>query len=168
MIRKILFLTLFIFTTTCSPSNKENNTPEELGKTIYKAFLNNNIEEYKKYIMTAEDFIKLLDSSSYSEKKKAKYIIKYNEDIPVMYKQIVNDFTLVRDEAKNNMIDWGKIEFDKIEYKDGKTTYMQYAYINLIFNFKGTKYFIRLNDCLNTERGWLISGNVYLSVYPVY
>ncbi|MFH0734291.1 MAG: hypothetical protein V1773_07240 [bacterium] len=168
MIRKILFFTLFIFTATCSPNNKGNNTPEELGITIFQSFLNNNIEEFKKYIMTADDFIKLLDSSSYSEKKKAKYIIKYNNDIPVIYKQIVNDFTLVKDEAKNNKIDWDKIEFEKIEYKDGRSIYMRYAHINLIFNYNGTKYFIRLNDCLNTARGWLISGNVYLSVYPVY
>ncbi len=168
MIKKILILMLITITVNCAPNPKENETPEQLGKIIYNSFLNDSIEVFKKYIMTADDFIKLLDSSSYSEKKKEKFVKKYNEDIPVIFNQIVENFSEVKTEAKTNMIDWKNIEFDKIEYKDGRSTYMHYAYVNLVFNYKGTKYFIRLNDCLNTERGWLISGNVYLSVYPVY
>jgi len=166
MIKKIIILLFVFFTVNCSPSYKGNDTPEHLGKTIYNTFLNNNKSEFKKYLMTAEDYINMLDSTNFSERKKQLYIEKYKQDIPIMVEQTLKNFDEVKEEAKKLNINFKKAKFDKIEYIGGKAEIFQYLYINIVFYSNGKKYMIRLNDCYLTNRGWLIAGIVFLIEYP--
>ncbi len=166
MIKKIIVLLFIFFTVNCSPSYKGNDTPEHLGKTIYNAFLNNNKAEFKKYIMTADDYINMLDSTNFSEKKKQLYIEKYKQDIPLLAEQTLNNFDEVKAEAKKLNIDFKNARFDKVEYRGGKAEIFKYLYVNIVFFSNGKKYLLRLNDCYSTNRGWLIAGIVFLTEYP--
>ncbi|HPN39408.1 MAG TPA: hypothetical protein PL041_13485 [Melioribacteraceae bacterium] len=166
MLKKIIVLLFVFFTVNCSPSFKGNDTPEHLGKTIYNAFLNNKIDEFKKYIMTADDYIKMLDSTNFSEKKKQAYIEKYKQDIPLLFEQTLQNFEDVKKEAKNLNINFKEAKFEKIEYRGGKAEIFNYMYINIVFYSNNKKYLLRLNDCYLTQRGWLIAGIVFLIEYP--
>lgn len=166
MVKKI-FLLLFVFlTVNCSPSYKGNDTPEHLGKTIYNTFLNDNKEEFKKYIMTADDYIKMLDSTKFSAKKKQLYIEKYKQDIPILAENTLKNFDEVKQEAQKLGINFKDAKFDKIEYRGGKAEIFKYLYINIVFYSNDKKYLLRLNDCYFTHKGWLIAGIVFLIEYP--
>jgi hypothetical protein len=166
MFKKIFSLLFVFLTVNCSPSFKGNDTPEHLGQTIYNAFLNNKKSEFKKYIMTVNDYIDMLDSTNFSERKKQLYIEKYKQDIPFMEEQTLKNFDQVKEEAKKLNINFKKAKFDKIEYRGGKAEIFKYLYINIVFYSNNKKYMIRLNDCYLTKRGWLIAGIVFLIEYP--
>jgi len=167
MFKRIIVIFLFVFTSNCSPGYKGNETQEHLGKTIFNAFLNDEYDTFVKYVVTAEDYIKLLDSANYSPKKKEKLIQKYNSDTPIMNKQISGNFNDVKKDMAKNGMSFKDVNFEKTEFRDMKYAGTVYSYINIVFNHNGKKYFIRLMDCLKTGRGWVIGGVVYLSEYPV-
>ncbi len=166
MTKKLIVTFILLLTVTCSPSFKGNDTPEHLGETIYNSFLNNKKNEFKKYIMIADDYIKMLDSTNFSEKKKQKYIESYKQNIPILEQQILATFDSVNATAKKLNINFKKARFERVEYTGGTAEIFKYLYINIVFYYEGKKYLLRLNDCYYTHRGWLIAGIVYLIEYP--
>ncbi len=167
MFKKLFLLAIFVITTNCSPSYKGNDSVEHLGQTIFNAFVNDNFDEFKKYIITFDDRVALLDSTNFSEVKKNAYLRKYDEETPELAKTIEGYFASVKNQAKEKNIVFKKVEFEKVEYRLSKYTNNTYALVNIVFNYNNVKYFIRLLDCINTNRGWVMSGDVYLEIYPV-
>lgn len=140
----------------------EYTSPEQLGRDVFQAVCTNDLVLLQKHIVTKKDRDNILDSA-----------VVYNanlEDVKNAIdskisgwkqhdRQVLND---LREEGKQKGIIWEQARLGSVDYTiisgngRGKTD------IYVHFTAGSAAAILRLDDCLLTQRGWIIYDDITL------
>jgi len=73
--------------------------------------------------------------------------------------KMYNAFNKIRVRGRRAGIDWNEAEYQTITSKTKERDNIESGDIYIIFSFKGVNYRIKLDDCIKTNRGWLMSDD---------
>lgn len=156
---KIIKIIIIVFlTNSCKDVEKPvlvSSTPKELVKTIYEAIKKNDTIIIKNHFATELDIDNLINNSSISKKKKNKKINKIKN-------KIKNNASNLLIEIKRNKIQWDNTSFIGIEYENFYKDSLNGADIDIIIKEQERIFKIKLKECFQTDRGWVIFNNIII------
>jgi hypothetical protein len=151
--KKILLL-LFPLFLACS----SQVTDEELAHKVFAAVKNDNAQALLECVVKREDITYVDDHAGPSERLKNRMKIKMSRETvfwEVRYKERLNH---TRKLAKD--VDWESAEFDKVENKSRMKNGLELSDILVYFHDKNQKWTMELDDCIKTDRGWVMMDDI--------
>lgn len=136
-------------------------TPEKLGTFVFEAFQKNDVEMALDFILYSADYEAVFSQADdLSAEEKEKLIAKYND--PTRIEELVNRFKDRFDEIIKEGISlgivWEQAQFEYIKEPSPNAEHIiQAGEIYIVFSYEEKLYEIRLDDCIKTPRGWLMS-----------
>lgn len=153
---KVLFFTLTCFLTVSCSEKLVNGTPEEFGKSVVTAINNRDFDEFKKYIVSLDNFTEIIEKTEYKSKSDKEKVLSTLED----------RFNGLIDENKT---DFNNLRIDSLQYSkcndytistDGDIEYIRGYYI--ITKSGETSKEIGFLVLINTKDGWKSMGSFKL------
>lgn len=135
-------------------------TPETIGKSVFQAFQNSDLNKAKLYIMRENDYREFINNSTLSKEAKNRVLLKKTNKEYLNKKSIEFEtrfHEIIKAGLDSNII-WKDTKLEYIapikprELHNGITTE-----IYIVFSYKGEKYGLELDDCYKCPRGWLMA-----------
>lgn len=152
-ILSIIILSFFLF--SCGEESSEvqvSSTPEEMGEILFKAIKTQDAATVRKYFATDADIQEWLLKSSIDEKKYSKKQKKLQKRIVALNDGIAKTLAKIHEED----INWESTTFDWIDYKNFVKDSVTGADIYIVFSEDKKQYEIKLDNCYQTKRGWVM------------
>lgn len=155
---KVLFF--FIITVILFSSCQGEITPEDLGRNVLEAFQKNDVDMALEYILYEDDYEDFYGNSELGQEDKERLITKYCGPgyVDERVERFKKRFPEIIEQGKAEGIFWANTQFEYVEGPNNPSIYgMQADEIYVIFSHESKLYKLRLDDCLKTSRGWLMS-----------
>ncbi len=162
---------LSVFTISCGSDEKTVNektidareqavvkqsTIEELGASVILAFKENDVAKLNTLFPETEDVEKIVSVYSGSEKEKKSILGGSEENTKKIQKNTIDAFSEILNKGNKEGIKWDEVVFSNVEYTTKNENNIETTDLKILFSYKENKYKIRIAECINTERGWLI------------
>lgn len=160
-----LFLIAGIFSLAAGCAGSDTTTEKGLGKCVFEAVKNQDTEELYSYVLKASDrdyLLKKLTVSTEKHRLNARGYMDYKIAAWARYKDaLIPD---LRQSGQKQGIDWNTITYDSIVSKThfSEGTYKSDITVYMHPTQDGTICRLVLDDCLKTERGWVLFDDVTL------
>lgn len=189
----LLICPLVLMLASCSKPRKYADTPKDLGRAVLDALKNNDVDALVQYYPTLQeakefqdDFVDkeenlprvndllevaiddIYDPSSddddhddkgFSDSKLNRVFENDNAGIRKDFKDVLRD-------AKDKDINWSKVKLERIQLPETKKRRngSKPAWICIwCKNNKGQKFYVVLENCIKTEKGWRLGLSMQLS-----
>ena len=138
---------------------------DDLGRGVLNALKKKDVEQFLRFFPTKDDWqgiVSLIPPDMSPEekenvKKRIKNIIARWDD---SIKRFRGSFYEIYERGIKEGVDWETATYDSVEYKP-RVEMVEISDIDLLFSSSNIKYSIKLDDCLNFKRGWLIMDRLY-------
>ncbi|MGB5943279.1 MAG: hypothetical protein WBG71_10385 [Leeuwenhoekiella sp.] len=151
----ITVLTVLIALTGCSPQDPiSNDTPEALGRTIIRAFQNDDKELFQRFVYTRNEVDHILENDTKGIKDPEREISRFEEYRP----QLIEAFERIKSDAdQKGLTSWEDVQFSQVRYKEKSKDLIAYNCQIEFTNgeFVGT---IGLQTIYRSDNGWFMVG----------
>lgn len=157
----VIFLVvgLLILAAGCNVGESYNTkTPEALGKLVFKSLQDNDYNLFEKAVFQEEHFSEMFEMLEIEDKEeqegiKKEYKSDYLPGIKESWEQVIQ-------EAKKHNIDLSNSEYVQVNFEIRNEEKYKEADMEVVFNHKGDKYVIILDDCIKLKDGWIIMDHI--------
>jgi hypothetical protein len=140
---------------------EKDPTCEVFAKEILEMLKKDNKDEYKKMVITDDDFIALVRNSKFDLETQNGVIEKINKESP--YRKAVSHYHEIMAEITGDEIDLNAIKDMTIEYKKQTEKGVSFAEVEIAFTYNEKEYTLRIGEILKTPKGWKLSRKMRLS-----
>lgn len=140
----------------CGIGGPDTTTPENFAKAVVDSIKDNDYEKFESYCINKEVFISLTEQSTLSEEKKKKAIDGMEELWQNLPKMIRESYEEIREDAKKEGVEIGKIEYLNATYEIKMDQGVQTADIHVTVGYDNSKYKLKLDDCIKSKKGWIM------------
>lgn len=140
---------------SCSGSGSKNQFPEQFGETIFNLIKTGDIEAYRSYLPTRNDYQQWLDQSTMSAELKEDRRKIIDRRQPEIAPKLLKGFSELRKQAAGNSIDWSETILSRIDFRLRDKVYFKSIFMEIYFFHKETQYFFEVRRAAWFPRGWL-------------
>lgn len=137
-------------------SSIKNTTLEELAASFIIAIKENDSSGIEDLLPTQEDFENIVSVYSGSEEDKKAILAGSEENSKKIRTNTMQSFTDILKKGQDAGIKWKEAAFSNTEYTVKKENNIETARLQIVLDYKGMKYKLGIDECIKTERGWLI------------
>lgn len=154
------YIPLFFWLLTlvaCSTENNtlENDTPEQYGESLLKAFKAQDPLVFEQLVPPKADIIADVESNVYDETDRKEMLESFTDEQYDSYKKgLTEQYTTSLAAGKDMGIDWSQVTFNKVEYQAGHDDFSEVITGGVIFKHKEREYFIPFSQCGRMNSGW--------------
>lgn len=160
----IIFMAIAILSTAALPNPfVTKNSSERVGKQVVAALKNYSPEAYVNLFPTLSEFHKIMDENAVIygntlSEAKAEFAARYESEILPSLKE---SFTSIINEGKKKGIDWGEVNYERIEYSTPQQN-LATAPFTIVFSSNGSEYRLRIEKAFVLNKEWKVSSAVEL------
>lgn len=133
-----------------------NTTLENLSASFLIALKENNYNAIEQFLPLKEDIGKIVTIYEGTEKEKKEILAGAEENAKKIRENTHKSFEEILKKGIDAGINWQESIFSNAEYILKKENNIETAALAIIFNYKGLRYKITIEECIHTEKGWLI------------
>jgi hypothetical protein len=134
----------------------ENATLEQLGASFILTLKENDSTSIEDLLPAKEDFEKIVSVYSGSEEEKKSILAGSAKNAQKIRANTMQSFSDFRKKGLDSGIKWEEAAFSNAEYEVKKESNIESAKLQIVFTYKEMKYKINIDECIKTDRGWLI------------
>ncbi len=136
-----------------------------LGKGVLNSLKMKDVAQFLRFFPSKEDWQGLVslippDMSSEEKENVKKQIKKVIVRMDASIQRFRRSFYEIYERGTKEGVNWETATYDSVEYKP-RVEMVEISDIDLLFSSNNIKYSIKLDDCLNFKRGWLIRDRLY-------
>ena len=155
--RKYIFLALF---SAIGVSCTQPFTADDLGKNVFESLKNNDADALMKCIVNEDDVSYFENNGSLSAKDKSRLVRKVTFHASKWKNNYTSAFNKIISSPYYNAIDWPTAVYDKTENDFNLRGGVEQSDMHVIFHDKNGIHVVVLDDCIKTNRGWVLMDEV--------
>lgn len=138
---------------------------DDLGRGVLNALKVKDVEKFLRFYPTKDDWQGLVSLIPPETPPKEKESVKKHTEKAIARRDVSiqkfrGSFDEVYERGTKEGVNWETAKYVSIEYKP-RVEMVEIADIEFLFSSNNTKYRIKLDDCLNFKRGWLIRDRIF-------
>lgn len=134
-----------------------NETLDELGASLILLLKENDFEKFTSFLPAKEDAEKIALQYKGAAEKKKQLLLKLEENVKKIMIYSKTGFDEVFNKALKENITWSEVNFSHVEYQINKNDNLERASMTVYFLFNNLNYRINIDECVKSDRGWLIT-----------
>lgn len=138
-----------------------NETLDKLGASVILCLKENSFEKFTNLLPLHEDVEEIAQKYNGPADKKKQLEAKMGETVKKIMISSKTGFDQVFNSALKENVVWKDAKFDHAEYSINKKDNLQMAAVDVYFVHNNNKYKIKIGECVNSKRGWLITDRPY-------
>lgn len=138
-----------------------NETLDKLGASVIICLKENSFEKFTNLLPLKEDVEEIAAKYNGPAEKKKQLEAKMGETVKKIMISSKTGFDEVFNSALKANVVWKDAVFDHAEYSINKKDNLQIAQVDIFFTHKNSTFKIKVNECVNSKRGWLITDRPY-------
>lgn len=167
----VCIITVFLFSCGQKPEEKTteqkisdakqieeptNTTLENLSASFLMALKKNNFKSIENFLPVREDVILILSVYEGTEEEKKELLADAEDNVKKIRANTRKSFDEILKKGTEAGINWSEADFSSADYTLKKENNIEMADLTIIFTYKSLRYKIKIEECINTEKGWLI------------